>query len=171
MGSDFEDMGGRGEGDFIEPIVATDDEGALGAKGLEGFGELALEGGFANAEQLQRGGGRVAEWTEVVEEGWHVDGAADIGNVFHGWVKEWGVAEADAEIGEALFDDGSWRIDFDSEFGQDIGGAGGASDGSISMFGDGETAGGDEDGGGGRDIESLESITTGSAGIDELGVR
>lgn len=50
---DFEDVGRCGEGHFIEPIFPADDKGTLGAEGLEGFGELALEGRFANAEQLQ----------------------------------------------------------------------------------------------------------------------
>lgn len=100
-----------------------------------------------------------------------MDGAADFGDLFHGGVKEWREAEADTEIGQALFDDRSRGIDFDTELGKDIGRTGGAGDGSIAMFGDGETAGGDDDGGGGGDIEGFESIAARSAGVDELGVR
>lgn len=111
-GGDAPAEGVAGDADFVEFLVAADDEGFAGAGETEGVGEdganvfagYADHAGFVEGGGEGRGGGGEVSWVgegaEEVEDCAPGELASDGGDVAHTWVEDGG--EEEGVVGAAV---------------------------------------------------------------------
>ena len=157
--ADDRERGRRGDGEFVEAVVAVCDDRVRGTEAGEGVSDVTDEKRVIHADELAGCCGGVGHWTKRVEDGRVRECAAGRAGKTHRGMMVDGEAEADAGLAKAACLNGGRCIDVNAERSEDFGAAApGAA--AIAVLGDedADRSGGcgrsDERGGGG-DIESL----------------
>ena len=163
----FDDVGGAGEGDFVETVAAVDDDRPPGAEQEKRFGQQRLERGLAHAEELEFGRRRIDQRAEDVEDRGRGDFLSDGRDVFHRLMQERREAEADSQFVQTGFDALDAGLDIHAQRGENIGRAAAAGDAAIAVFGHGHAGGRGEQGRGRGDIECFRAVAAGAAGIEQ----
>jgi len=123
----------------------------------------------ADAQQLKRGTGRIAERTQQVEDRRRAELLANRRDVLHRRMHVRREAEADSELVEAALDRGRRSIDVHPQRRQHIGRAALARDAAIAVLGDGHARRRGDDGRGRADVEQVAANAPRAARIDQPG--
>jgi len=155
--------GGR---QFIEPVLAIEDERPLMAQVFEDSDHQRREGWRANTERLVTDPTRVREGSEHVEHRPDPELASRGTGVAHRRMKGRRETEPHSRGGDTGLDAIRAERDVNAKGFQDVGTPASAGGGTIAMLGDPGPRAGRDKGGYGRDVEGARPISTGPAGID-----
>src|SRR6185295_13549336 len=104
------------EGDFVEPILAGNDHGPLGAEQRQCRSKLFPKMRLADSEQLKLGRGGIAQWAQQIKDRRNAQLLPRRGDVAHGWVECRSKTKADSEFFQAAFDSRYRSFNVDTEF-------------------------------------------------------
>src|SRR5690606_22704565 len=155
------------DADFVHAIVGTYDQRPAHTQPVQYLGSTRHPTAFEHPHELDVGVGRVGQRAEDVEQrsraefpSWHnrMPRGAMMGRREH---------ETHAAVTNAGGDLGGREVDTCTGSFQDIGTAAGAAGGAVAVFGDMYAGSGRDEGRCGRDVEGSDTITAGTAGIDQ----
>src|SRR5271170_2075252 len=111
--------------------------------------------------------GGIHQRAQKIEDRGNAQRRAGGGDEFHGGMMVPGEGEADVGFGQASAEMLGRQFQVQAEFFQDVGGAGLAGSAAVAVLGDLHAGGGDDQGGGSRDVKCSANVAAGAAGVDD----
>ncbi len=155
----------RRQADFIESIAAVNHQGVACVQEGERPGHEVKQFATTNTQQLMRGAGGVGQRPQAVEQRADAELAADVGDVAQGGMEVRREAEGEVAAFEAAAGEAGVAVDPDAQGGEHVGAAATAGDGAVAVLDHRHAHGGDDEGGGGADVERGRAIAAGAAGV------
>jgi hypothetical protein len=155
--------------EFVQPLVARDDEGTRGAEPGQRIGIDRHIGGPRDADELARDLRRIGQRPHQVEDRAPADRLADRHDAAHRRVVARGKEEADADVRQRLFRRFGGAIEVEAQRLQRVGRAGLGTGGAVAVLGHRHAAGRDDQADGGGDVERVVPVAAGAADVDGVG--
>ncbi len=165
---EFGDKGLAAQGDLVEAVAAMDHHHVPTAERLQHLGQGADEATIEHAEQLVRRISRIGERSQQIEQRPHAQRLAHWRGVLHGAVVVRREQEAQSHRIDQLADTLRASVQVDAEMLQDIGAAAAGAHRASAVLGDFCATRGGDKGGGGGDVEGVQRVAAGAAGVDQM---
>ncbi len=164
----FDHVGGCAGAQLVHAVLAVEHQGAGDAEPVEDLGHRLHEVPARHSEGAQARARRVAQRSQEVEDGARAQFPARAGRVLEGRVEERGEQEGDAGAPQTGGGFVGTEVDADPEFLQDVRAAAGGRRAAVAVLGDADPAGRGDDRGHGGDVEGVQAVAAGSAGVEQL---